>query len=225
MHSNSEIELLVRAKNGDKACIEKVIKDNLGFVYKISKNIKTDAPIDFEDLVSQGVVGILKALKNYDTKKDIKFLTYAYLYIKNEIFDYANKSNFSVKISYCKLREYLKLKKEEENLDISNKLKDFDMFKRSNTISFDNSSINHYQSIETDIIHVENKIYFQQLIKNSKLTKQEAFVIKGIFIDQVSMKSIGESLGVRASRVVKLKNIALTKIKNVLYEGNEFTYE
>lgn len=47
--------------------------------------------VPFEDLLQAGRIGVLKALKNYQQHKNVKFSTYAYDYILGEMYEYACK--------------------------------------------------------------------------------------------------------------------------------------
>lgn len=58
-------------------------------IIKIAKQFSNN--IDFQnDLIQEGYVGLLMAKKNYDPNVGVKFLTYAYPYIKSHILRYYN---------------------------------------------------------------------------------------------------------------------------------------
>lgn len=79
----------------DSAIKEKIINSNMKWVITQAKsylsndyNIKNK--ITFEDLISEGNIGLLTAFDNYDVNKNVRFLTFAQFYIKREIFNYIN---------------------------------------------------------------------------------------------------------------------------------------
>ena len=83
---------------------EAVILKNSNLIYSIIN--KYTKYYDVDDLYQTGVIGILKAYKNYDSTKNCKFSTYAYTYILGEVFKYVN-NNRNIKLS----SEYLMLNK------------------------------------------------------------------------------------------------------------------
>lgn len=66
---------------------QKLIEDNLKLVYKIATKYKylCCTTVDYEDLVSIGTIGLIKAAGAYDEAKNIKFSTLAFICIKNSI--------------------------------------------------------------------------------------------------------------------------------------------
>ncbi|MFB0525110.1 MAG: sigma-70 family RNA polymerase sigma factor [Phycisphaerae bacterium] len=61
----------------------------LPLVHKIARRVATylKPPLSFEDLVSAGVVGLVKAARNFDSSHQAEFKTYAYIRIKGAILD------------------------------------------------------------------------------------------------------------------------------------------
>lgn len=61
-----------------------MIENNLGLVYSIAKRY-VGRGVDYEDLVQNGCVGLIKAVDNFDFSKGYKFSTYAVPVIMGEI--------------------------------------------------------------------------------------------------------------------------------------------
>lgn len=71
---------------------EQMFLENMPLVYYFAKKLVifwNDS--DYEDIVSEGNFGLLKAILSFDESKNIKFSTYASRCIKNEIFMYFRK--------------------------------------------------------------------------------------------------------------------------------------
>jgi RNA polymerase sigma factor (sigma-70 family) len=77
-------EVLVhRAKKGDLAARDQLVKQNLPFVWHEAKKFERRCPfMTFDDFVSEGSIGLLRAIKKYDKKFGCKFLTYAAWWIR-----------------------------------------------------------------------------------------------------------------------------------------------
>lgn len=70
---------------------ERLILENLALVRYISNQFTQDY-FEYEDIVSIGTIGLIKASKSFDERKKIKFSTYAGTCIKNEIGMYYRKT-------------------------------------------------------------------------------------------------------------------------------------
>lgn len=68
---------------------EKIIEKNLGLIKKIAAKF-LNSTIPQEDLIQEGILGLLQALERFDPKKEIKFSTYATFWIKKRIFEAVN---------------------------------------------------------------------------------------------------------------------------------------
>jgi len=79
-----EIALAKRIKRGDKAAREQMIKANLRLVVKIAHDYENYG-LPLLDLVSEGNIGLMKAVDRFDPKKGAKLSTYASWWIKQMI--------------------------------------------------------------------------------------------------------------------------------------------
>jgi len=93
-HSDGDDHLkaaAVRAYNGHKhRCIDdEQIVQLLPMVRKIARRAVSyvKPPLSFEDLVSAGTVGLLKAARDFDATHQAEFKTYAYIRIKGAVLD------------------------------------------------------------------------------------------------------------------------------------------
>lgn len=84
LSESEKTELLKRMKNGDKSAREELIQGNLRLVLSVIQKFMTrGAPAD--DLFQVGVVGLIKAIDNFDVTLDVKFSTYAVPMISGEL--------------------------------------------------------------------------------------------------------------------------------------------
>ena len=75
---------LERYKEGDTAARNTLIEHNLRLVAHIAK--KYQAPeYDTEDLISIGIIGLIKAVMTFDSDKNSRLATYAARCIENEL--------------------------------------------------------------------------------------------------------------------------------------------
>ena len=110
-----QIELAIKAKNGDQKALNKLIQSNLRFVLKVAKEYSyTGMPI--EDLIQEGNLGIIKAVERFDTEKGYKFISYAVWWIRQSILQAAYENNSSVRLPVNRINIINKVIKATEAL-------------------------------------------------------------------------------------------------------------
>jgi RNA polymerase primary sigma factor len=79
-----EVVLAKRIKRGDKSAREQMIKANLRLVVKIARDYD-GLGLPLLDLISEGNIGLMKAVERFDPAKGAKLSTYAAWWIKQSI--------------------------------------------------------------------------------------------------------------------------------------------
>ena len=79
-----EVELAERIKDGDEVARDHMIRANLRLVVKIAKDY-SNYGLPLADLISEGNIGLMKAVEKYDPEKGGKLSTYAAWWIKQSI--------------------------------------------------------------------------------------------------------------------------------------------
>ncbi len=77
-------KLLEKIKMGDKDAREKLVLGNVRLVLSVIKKFSA-CPVDSDDMFQAGVVGLMKAVDNFDMAFNVKFSTYAVPLIVGEI--------------------------------------------------------------------------------------------------------------------------------------------
>lgn len=184
-------------KNGDYSAREKIIEHNLRFVlYEV--NLKfSNGLCDVDDLISNGIIGLIKAVDNYDVTRNCKFLTYAFKCIDNQI-----------RMSFRNERKYLDVISLEDNLyqdDDSN-------FLIKDVIIDD---IDKYEKIFTnDEYLIIRKVVDSLPMKEKKIIKMY-FGFDGKVYNQ---KELAEVIGLSQSYLSRLICKILKKITYKLYQ-------
>lgn len=81
---SQEFELFTRAKAGDEGARQQIITANLRFVVSVARDYK-DYGLSLVELISEGNVGLLEAVKRFDETRGFKFITYAVWWIRQAI--------------------------------------------------------------------------------------------------------------------------------------------
>jgi RNA polymerase primary sigma factor len=95
--SDEQTKLVLLAQKGDKEAQDKLINSNLKFVVTIARQYLGQG-MPLEDLISEGNLGIIKAIEYYNTNHDTKFLTYASWWIRQSILSALTEQNRQVRL-------------------------------------------------------------------------------------------------------------------------------
>jgi RNA polymerase primary sigma factor len=76
-----EIEVFQRAHTGDQEALHELILANVRFVVSVAHEYR-DRGVSLAELISEGNVGLLEAIKRFDETRGFKFITYAVWWIR-----------------------------------------------------------------------------------------------------------------------------------------------
>lgn len=138
---------------------EEMFKNNMGLAYKISRQYLINHGKEFEDIKQIALLGLWKAIKNYNHKNT--FSSFAYLVIKNEINFYLRKNkkhykNISVNkeiaenltIEDCLKEDFDYIKKLEEEIEI-NEIRQFKIKELKKMREIDQSIYKYFEMGKT----------------------------------------------------------------------------
>src|SRR6202795_3594440 len=118
--AQQEIELAARIKKGDKQARAEMIKANLRLVVKIAHDY-SNYGLPLLDLISEGNIGLMKAIERFDPKRGGKLSTYAAWWIKQSIKRALANQSKTIRLPVHLIEKLSRLRKIEE--DLKDKLK------------------------------------------------------------------------------------------------------
>lgn len=121
LEAEEEYELARKwSEEGDNASANKIVQSHLRLVTKIAAGYKGYG-LPLHDLISEGNIGVLQALRRFDSKKGFRFSTYAMWWIKASIKDYIMKTWSLVKIGTTSAQKklFFGLKSSKKRLGIA----------------------------------------------------------------------------------------------------------
>ena len=156
LSTEEEVALAKNLNNeNDLGAAKKLIMHNLRYVVYIAKSY-SGYGLNLSDLIQEGNIGLMKAVKKYDPEKNLKLITFAIYSIKSEIHEFVIKNWKIVKIATTKAQRKLFF-----NL-------------RSKKSSLSNLSSNEASLIARDLgVGVQDVMEMEKRISNSDLAIED----------------------------------------------------
>ena len=108
--NDEEIQLATRAAAGDKVARDKLLTSNMRFVIKIASQYLNKG-LEYEDLISEGYLGLMKALDHFDVSKGYHFISYAVWWIRQSIMKAIVDSGRPIRLPVNKDAELTEIKR------------------------------------------------------------------------------------------------------------------
>lgn len=230
----------------DKAVKDTLIVQYIYLVKYAVGRIKMTLPngISMEDIAGYGVEGLINAVERFSVDKNTKFETYALIRIRGTILDRIRSEDFLPRSVRAKLK---KIKQAQEDLkqtlgrmpttkEVAEAL-DMEVDKVIQLMSEDVtvSSIYDKQGSSEDSLEVIDTISDEQSqtpyeaaeeknvkqeLENAlkRLPERERNIMVLYYQENMTLKEIGQMLGMSESRVCQLHAQSIVKLKNILNE-------
>ncbi|WP_407400119.1 RNA polymerase sigma factor RpoD/SigA [Treponema sp.] len=111
-----ETEAATKALAGDKKARDLILTSNMRFVIKVAARYRNRG-LDFEDLISEGYLGLMKALDHFDVSKGYHFISYAVWWIRQSILKAILDTGRAIRLPVNKEQELRQIKKASHELN------------------------------------------------------------------------------------------------------------
>ena len=224
---------------------EEIVKRYLYLVKYVAGRVAIGLPpnVEFNDLVSYGILGLFDAINKYDVSQGNKFETYAVSRIRGSIMDELRKLDWAPRLLRKKAREIEKKCRElEEKLgrlpqdeDLARGLKISvgelnNIYNELNSTTFlsldevwqndeGNKPISRLQTIEDSILTNQFRYVHQNEVKEllanaiDELPEREKLVVVLYYYENLTLREIGEILNVSESRVCQIHTKVVLRLR------------
>ncbi len=114
--TQEEYKKAVLIKQGDSEALDQLVKANLRFVVSVARNYQNQG-MSLVDLINEGNLGLIKAAKRFDEKKNFKFISYAVWWIRQAILQGLADHSRIVKVPLNRVATIHKVGKARVNLE------------------------------------------------------------------------------------------------------------
>jgi RNA polymerase sigma factor for flagellar operon FliA len=224
---------------------EEIVKRYLYLVKYVAGRVAIGLPpnVEFNDLVSYGILGLFDAINKYDVSQGNKFETYAVSRIRGSIMDELRKLDWAPRLLRKKAREIEKKCRELEEKtgrppmdeDLAKELKIsvgelntiYSELNSTTFLSLDevwqndegNKPISRLQTIEDSIItnqfHYVHQGEVKELLASAidELPEREKLVVVLYYYENLTLREIGEILNVSESRVCQIHTKVVLRLR------------
>lgn len=206
-----EKRLLKKCKKGNLKAKNEILEANLRFVFDIAKHY-TGRGVPISELISDGNIGLLRAIEKFDESKDVKFISYAVWWIRQAMLESIKRRNA---INFVEI---------EPNTD-----NDSSMDKKLIEDDEDDVSFNNDFSNENDEKSIEVSENQRNIITSliGTLSDRERDIVENYYgindKKELTLTDIGKKYNLSSERVRQIKLNAIRKLRSkiLLYDDLE----
>lgn len=231
-----EIELALKIRRGDIDARNKLVSANMRVVVGFVKQYLYKG-LEFEDLLQEGFLGLIKAAEHFNEILGFKFIKYAPWWIRRYLSDAIITDStiirypLNVRILHKRVNDF-KVKYEhqygfmppateieignEDNHEIISFLNSLPNNLRNTCIPYDDLDV--FENDHNDILEYENNEYNKYYVRSllTRLSKRERDILirlYGIGVREETLESVGDTFGLTRERVRQIKEKAIKKIR------------
>ncbi len=231
--------ILKKALEGDKSAREQFIIANMRLVLSIIKRFRLKAQSQLDDVFQAGMIGLIKAIDNFDFSFNVKFSTYAVPMIVGEIKRFLRDVN-SLKVArsirdtaYLALKTRGEMEKDGKEVSMESVAKEMNVAFTEVVYALDaiSDTVSLYDTVynkngdelmlvdqlgddkNTDELWTENVALLDAL---EKLNEREKKIIRLRYFEGKTQTEISSFVGISQAQVSRLEKNALLAIKSGL---------
>lgn len=158
--------------NGDKTAKEKLILNNINLVRKIAFKKCKLCSFTYEDLVQEGIMGLIKGIEKFDINRKNEFSTYAYYWINQYIDRAIYDRGFLVRLPIHVIEKINKINKIEKE-----QLSDIGYIKKNTLCEKLSITLEEYEELKDYEDKIKKIVSLNQSINSEESVNDESQLI------------------------------------------------
>ena len=223
----------------------RIIEHYTSLVHSVAKGLHAKFPsrVDIEDLISDGVLGLMGAIDTFDLSRGVSFEKYSPQRIRGEILDGIRERDWVPRLVRSRTNKVGEMR-DQLTLHLGRPPTEDELInglhmtsKGFNTIRSDVGAVQVFslseilsrtdydktitpldntpdQNVEDPSRRASAKDFFTALSERLHLSRQEKLIIKLYYTEQMTMKQVGPVLGVSESRVSQVHGNVIERAKS-----------
>lgn len=210
---SKDIESIEEYKEYIQMLLNHVLRDVL-------KNVRLQDTISTEDLLHEGVTGLIEARRRYDPDRGVKFTTFASYRVKGAIIDALRKMQPYDRYTYLKMRQARESNRvEDARLESVNALEPSRLNELLGRIAPELIAAELCAADELRSVYCPEGIYLEDEAKRevsrlvAELPSRERILVRDVYFRERSLSETAASLGLSASWASRLLQRALDRMR------------
>ncbi len=203
---------------------QEILLGNLRFVITVAKQYQNQG-LPLPDLINEGNLGLIKAFRNFDWSKNLRFISYAVWWVKQSILQSLNDNARTIRLPVNVVQELHKAKREIEStggtldekfsnlpsmIDLDMNINDegdtlVDIIKNDDA-EMPDRAFNNKDILRTKLLNILNNLDARE-----KVIIEDYFGLSGT---PRTLEEIGYEFNLTKERVRQIKEKALRKLRN-----------
>lgn len=176
------IDALTKMINGDEKYIDIIVEHNLRFVVYLAKSCIRDG-ISIFDLIQEGNIGLINAVKRFDSTQMYKFNKYIATYIRGYMLSYLYNYSRMIKIPNHRCQMFYKIDKTKEIL--KSKLGDLSDDEVSKFTNISMKDIEEIKKLPTEFVSLDETLKDEEISKTADLISMDKETLEDIIIKKI----------------------------------------
>ena len=204
---------------------EKFIVEHLPLVHLLAKKLKQKLPpnVDYDDLVSSGIIGLLEAVDRFDHKRGVKFKTYAEFRIRGAMIDELRDLDILTRGRRSQVKA-----SQDQAFHSSHSTTHHSEGECGRVLSFEDAlekrqiknNINQNVLLDSAITHSNNQLLAKAM---GELDDREGKILHMYYYEGQTLRQIGRMMGLCQARISQLHGEAKAKLEDwLVFNFSEF---
>ena len=201
---SKEKHLLRLCRSGNTKAKNELLEANLKFVFDIAKHY-TGRGLSISDLISEGNMGLLRAVDKFDESKDVKFISYAVWWIRQAMLEAISKKRL-IMVEIDPTRPNDEIFERNVSDDEDERLTNGD------------TSFSNEKDEEKKQLSIDQKEAISRLLKS--LNTREREIIESYYglgdSEELTLTEIGKKYNLSSERVRQIKLNSIRKLRSAI---------